>query len=126
MQRVNNDTLGVGGITLEQDDTAFRLVGDHSSRAEHLLLGALGQRAPHVLGTVRTVEQHDGTGGGHLEVARVAGPLQHLEVEDGGDVLHRGASEHFACQVEHDQSGRKALGYCAEKRLRLGFVQAVL
>lgn len=54
VQRLNNDTHGVGGITLEQDNTAFRLVGDHSSRAEHLLLGGgvrLGQRH-HLVGGI--------------------------------------------------------------------------
>ena len=47
---------------------------------------------------------------GHLEVARIAGPLEHLEVEDGGDVLHGGAGEHFAGQVQHDHRGRVTLG----------------
>ena len=39
VHRLDNDTYGVGGLTLEQENTAFRLVVDHSSKAEHILLG---------------------------------------------------------------------------------------
>lgn len=53
VQHLNNGTYGVGGLTLERDDTAFRLVGDHSSRAEHLLLG----------GGIRLGERHHLVGG---------------------------------------------------------------
>jgi hypothetical protein len=47
VQRLNGTYQGVGGITLEQDNTAVRLVGDHSNKAEHVLLGGgirLGSR----------------------------------------------------------------------------------
>lgn len=84
VQRVNNDTLGVGGITLEQDDTAFRLVGDHSSRAEHLLLGGgirLGQRH-HLVGGISVgrepIPGRDARMKGHSAVWRLsaAQPIQ--------------------------------------------------
>ncbi len=62
----------------------------------------------------------------NFEVARVACPLQHLEVEDGGDVFHRGAGEHFTRQVQHDHGGREALRNGAEESLGLRLVQAIL
>ena len=39
---------------------------------------------------------------GDLEVLRVARPLQRLQVEDSGDILHRGTGEHFAGKIEED------------------------
>ncbi|MNJ37809.1 hypothetical protein D3C77_326440 [compost metagenome] len=64
--------------------------------------------------------------GRDLEVARVAGPLQHFEIKDCGNIFHRGAGEHFAGEVEHDHSGREALRHSAEEGLGLWLVQAVL
>ncbi len=62
----------------------------------------------------------------NFEVARVACPLQHLEVKDGGNVFHRGAGEHFAREVQHVHGGRKPLCHGAEQGLGLRLVQAVL
>ena len=39
VQRVDQDTQGVAGLTIEQADSAWRLTGDHSRHSQHLLLG---------------------------------------------------------------------------------------
>ena len=48
-----------------------------------------------------------------------------LEIKDGGNIFHRGASEHFTGQVEHDHSGREALATVLRRALVLA-LQAVL
>ena len=53
VHRLNNDTYGVGGVTIEQENTAFRLVGDYSNQAEHIMLG----------GGIRLGERHHLVGG---------------------------------------------------------------
>ena len=54
VQRVDNDTQGVAGLTIEQANTAWRVTGDHSRRSQHLLLGGgtwLGEHH-HLIGGV--------------------------------------------------------------------------
>ena len=64
--------------------------------------------------------------GCHLEILRITGPLQHLVVQDGRDVLHGGSGEHLAGQVEHDHGGWEALRDGREQCLGLGLMQPVL
>lgn len=56
----------------------------------------------------------------------VVSPLKNLEVEDGGNVFHRGTGEHFAGKVEHDHSRWEALCHSAEERFGLWLVQTIL
>ncbi|MGM9427012.1 hypothetical protein [Hydrogenophaga sp. MI9] len=56
VQRVERDTQGVVGLSLEQEHTAFRLEADHSSRSQHLMLGGgvrLGD-SHHLIGSLST------------------------------------------------------------------------
>ena len=59
-------------------------------------------------------------------MARIAGPLQNLVIENRGNVFHVGAGEHFASQVQHDHGSGKAGCHGIEQGLGLGALHAVL
>ena len=124
---------GKGGGRAEQrrvhlvGDAGHQVV-DHQRIVLHLLpadagQGLLDQAAKLVVAAVFLKPALER---GHLEVARVAGPLQNLVVQDGGDVFHRRAGDHVAGQVEHHDRGRKAQGHGGQHRLGGRLVQAVL
>ena len=63
---------------------------------------------------------------GHHQVVGVARPFEHLEIEDGGDVLHGGPGQHLAGEIEHDHRGGEAPGHGTQQGPGLRLVEAVL
>jgi len=51
----------------------------------------------------------------HFEVFRIAGPLQHLEVQDRGDVFHGCSGQHLAGQIEEDDRSIIGGGHLIEE-----------
>jgi len=62
----------------------------------------------------------------HLQVAAVAGILQHLVVEDGGHLGQGRAGDLLAGEIEHDHCRREPRRDSGKQRLRLCPVQSVL
>ena len=63
---------------------------------------------------------------GHLQVARIPGPLQHLVVKHRRDILHRRPGEHLAGEIEEHHRSGVAAGDSGKDGPRLGRVQAIL
>jgi hypothetical protein len=62
----------------------------------------------------------------NLEIARVAGPLQHLVEQHFGHFRHGGTGDLLARQVEHEHGGGEAFGNGGEQRLGGGALEPVL
>ena len=63
---------------------------------------------------------------GDFEVLRVSGPLQHFQIEDGRNVLHRGAGQHFAREIQKDHHRVVRGGYLVEQALGRGSAKLIL